>query len=312
VDVRSARRLLPQALLIVALLFAWMGTGDSPVRRYSLDASAQGYVDDGLKRALVTFATARALNAVLSLAQGTQVSVQPLGVGVQVSIGQVLRPINEVVGQFAELMLIASIAFGAMEILIRVGGHWTVTLALTIVAVWYLRLRSRGTASPAILVKLLAVLLFVRFAIPAVSIGSDAIYRTFMAGDYKASQEAIELSTGRIGSEVPHQPGLQDPNKGRDCGPLPDWLCRKLVGGSGEAPKAEPRADGGAVESGKGAALVDAPGRIEKLRNMAENIAEHIVRLMAVFVLQTMVLPLLLVWVLLRGMGVLLHRSAPR
>lgn len=309
---RSARRLLPQALLIVALLFAWMGTEDSPVRRYSLDASAQGYVDDGLKRALVTFATARALNAVLSLAQGTQVSVQPLGVGVQISLGQLLHPINEVVGQFAELMLIASIAFGAMEILIRVGGHWTVTLALTIVAAWYLTLRSRGAASPALLVKLLAVLLFARFAIPAVSIGSDAIYRTFMAEDYEASQQAIELSTGRIGGEVPRQPGLQDPKKGRDCGPLPDWLCRKLVGGSGEVQTADPKADGGGVESGKGAALVDAPGRIEKLRNMAENIAEHIVRLMAVFVLQTMVLPLLLVWILLRGMGVLLQRSAPR
>lgn len=309
---RSARRLLPPALLIVALLFAWLGTDGSPVRRYSLDASAQGYVDDGLKRAFVTFATARALNAVLSLAQGTQVSVQPLGVGVQISLGQLLHPINEVVGQFAQLMLIASIAFGAMEILIRVGGHWTVTLALTIVAVWYLAHRSRGAASPAFLVKLLAVLLFVRFAIPAVAIGSDAIYRTFMAEDYTASQQAIELSAGQIGSEVPHQPGLQDPKKSRDCGPIPDWLCRKLAGGSGEAQKADPKADGGGVESGKGAALVDAPGRIEKLRNMAESIAEHIVRLMAVFVLQTMVLPLLLVWVLLRGMGVVLQRSRSR
>src|SRR5512139_1881714 len=115
------RFVLP-GLLVVAVVFAWLGTASSPLRQYSLDESAQVYVDQGLKRALVTFATARTLNAVLSLAQGTQVSAQPLGVGVQVGLGQLLRPINEIVGQFADLMLAACIAFGAMEILIRVGS----------------------------------------------------------------------------------------------------------------------------------------------------------------------------------------------
>ena len=37
--------------LAVMLLLAWLGTFSSPLRQYSLDASAQHYVDDGLKRA---------------------------------------------------------------------------------------------------------------------------------------------------------------------------------------------------------------------------------------------------------------------
>ena len=174
--------------------------------RYSLDDSAQVYVDQGLKRALVTFATARTLNAALSLAQGTQVSAQPLGVGVQVGLGQLLRPINEIVGQFADLMLAACIAFGAMEILIRVGSHWSVTIALSAVALWYLAHFWRGTAVPFGVGKVLAILLLVRFAIPAVSIASDVIYRTFMAEDYQASQRAIALSTDRIRQDAPVQP----------------------------------------------------------------------------------------------------------
>ncbi|MCZ8284370.1 MAG: hypothetical protein O9353_02855, partial [Bacteroidia bacterium] len=47
-----------------------------------LDAPAMQQVDAGLKRALVSFATARLLNAVISVAQGTEASVQPFGVGV--------------------------------------------------------------------------------------------------------------------------------------------------------------------------------------------------------------------------------------
>lgn len=308
------RFVLP-ALLVVAVVLAWLGTANSPLRRYSLDDSAQVYVDQGLKRALVTFATARTLNAALSLAQGTQISAQPLGVGVQVGLGQLLRPINEIVGQFADLMLAACIAFGAMEILIRVGSHWSVTLALSALAVLYLAYRWRGTAVPFGLGKVLAVLLLVRFAIPAVSIATDVIYRTFMAEDYLASQQAIALSTDRIRQEAPAQSSQGPPTrKNEECWMLPDWLCKKLEGGSSVEQKVDPKAEPGLLDRVKGAVLVDLPGRIGKLGEVAESMTEHVVKLMVVFLLQTLVVPLALGWALLRGVGMLLQarpRSAP-
>ena len=309
-----SRFVLP-ALLVVAVALAWLGTSSSSLRRYSLDESAQGYVDQGLKRALVTFATARTLNAALSLAQGTQVSAQPLGVGVQVSLGQLLRPINEIVGQFADLMLAACIAFGAMEILIRVGSHWSVTIALTALALLYLAGRWRGVAVPFNVGKVLAVVLLIRFAIPAVSIASDVIYRTFMAEDYQASQRAIALSTDRIRQEAPAQPGQALPaRQGEDCRMLPEWLCRKLGAGSGVEQRTDPGAEPGLLDRVKGAVFVDVPGKIGKLGEVAESMTEHVVKLMVVFLLQTLVVPLALGWALLRGVGMLLRarpRSAP-
>ncbi len=307
----SLRFVLP-ALLVVAVLLAWLGTASSPLRRYSLDESAQVYVDQGLKRALVTFATARALNAVLSLAQGTQVSAQPLGVGVQVGLGQLLRPINEIVGQFADLMLAACIAFGAMEILIRVGSHWSVTIALSALALLYLAGRWRGAAAPFDVGKVLAVVLVIRFAVPAVSIASDVIYRTFMAEDYQASQQAIALSTDRISQAAPAQAGQALPaRKGEDCWMLPDWLCRKLDGGSGAGQPAETRPEPGLLDRARGAVALDVPGKIGKLGELAESMTEHVVKLMVVFLLQTLVVPLGLGWALLRGVGMLLQ-ARPR
>ena len=301
-------RFVVPALLVVAVVFAWLGTANSPLREYSVDASAQAYVDQGLKRALVTFATARTLNAALSLAQGTQVSAQPLGVGVQVGLGQLLRPINEIVGQFADLMLAACIAFGAMEILIRVGSHWSVTIALSTVALWYLAHFWRGTAAPFGVGKVLAILLVIRFAIPAVSIASDVIYRTFMAEDYQASQQAIALSTDRITQDAPVQSDQAPPTRKNDgCWMLPDWLCRKLEAGSNVEQKSEPKADAGLLDRVKGAVLVDVPGRIGKLGEVAESMTQHVVKLMVVFLLQTLVVPLALGWALLRGVGMLLQ-----
>jgi hypothetical protein len=65
-----ARRALVAFTMAAVTACAWLAP---------LDAPAMRQVDAGLKRALVSFATARLLNAVISVAQGTQASVQPFG-----------------------------------------------------------------------------------------------------------------------------------------------------------------------------------------------------------------------------------------
>ena len=89
-----------RTLLLLALLALLLGTWLAP-----LDKPAMQQVDAGLKRALVSFAAARALNSVISVAQGTEVSVEPLGVGVTLTPGQLLDPVNDLVEQFSNLML---------------------------------------------------------------------------------------------------------------------------------------------------------------------------------------------------------------
>ena len=88
---------------------------------------------------------------------------------------------------------------------------------------------------------------------------------------------------------------------------LPDWLCRKLDGGSSVEQKAETRAEPGLLDRVKGAVAVDVPGTIGKLGEVAESMTEHVVKLMVVFLLQTLVVPLALGWALLRGVGMLLQ-----
>jgi hypothetical protein len=53
---------------VVVLVGCWVAPIDTPAREQ---------VNDGLKRALTTFAAARALGAVVSAAQGTQVDATP-------------------------------------------------------------------------------------------------------------------------------------------------------------------------------------------------------------------------------------------
>lgn len=270
------RQVAVVTLITLVIIFTWI----TP-----LDSTANQQIDTGLKRALVSFATARALNGIISAAQGTQLAVEPGGVGVVFAPGQLLQPINELVEQFSNLMLAASVAFGIQKVLISIGAHWLSSLLLTTATLAGAALYLRQHAIPAWLARLLLVLLMIRFAIPIVTIGSDAVFREFMAADYQSSQQAIDLTSGQLAT-------LAAPTSAADG------------------------AQAGALEKFKSwwAQNADLKGHFEKLKQGAEQAAEHIIRLMAIFLLQTLVLPLLLLWILYvfaRGLFSFPARSRP-
>ncbi|MEI7614294.1 MAG: hypothetical protein WCK63_15440, partial [Betaproteobacteria bacterium] len=235
------------ALLVAALVAcSWL----SP-----LEPPANQTVDAGLKRALISFATARALNAVISVAQGTEIAFQPAGVGMIFSPGQVLDPVNDLVEQFSNLMLTASVAFGVEKVLITIGAHWGISLLLTLSALAWAAFYLRQSSSPSWLSRLLVLLLMARFALPLVVIGSDTLFEQFMHDDYQASQQGIELISGQLDKINPSSPataeapGLIDKFK--------DWAAQQP----------------------------DLKTRYSQLKQAAEQTTERIITLMVIFLL---------------------------
>ena len=234
-----------------------------------LDSAANQQVNAGLKRALVSFATARALNAVISVAQGTEVAVEPVGIGVNFAPGQLLDPINDLVEQFGDLMLVASVAFGVQKVLLSIGANWAVSLLLTVSSGFWAYYYLRQKPVPAWLFRTLIVLLMARFAMPVVTIGSDLVFQKFLAADYQASQQVIDTASGQLNN-------LNTPAR----------IASE---------------DTGMIEKFKGwmSQNTDVKGSFEKLKQAAEQMTEHMIKLMVIFLLQTLVIPLLLLWALL-------------
>lgn len=255
---RPVRQVILLLSAVAVILAAWFAP---------LDLPATERVDAGLKRSLVSFASARALNAVISAVQGTEISAQPMGFGVVFTPGQVLDPVNDLVEKFSDAMLAASIAFGVQKVLIGVGGYWPVSALLTFLVVLWAGLRLLGQAQQPRLARLLLVLVLVRFAIPAVTLGTDFLFEKFLAADYAASQQAIELASGQIEQSEP-------PVIASDTGVLDrmkNWFAEKNF---------------------------DASARLEALKQTAERITERVINLIVIFLLQTLVIPLLLLWAL--------------
>lgn len=233
-----------------------------------LDDFAMEQVDAGFKRAIVSFGTARLLGAVISVAQGTDVIMQPVGIGMKFAPGQVLQPIGDLVGKFADLMLTATVIFGAMKVLLLIGGNYWSSMAVTgatLLWIWYFW---RGRPSPLWLSRLAVILMLIRFAIPVVMVGSDAVFQQFMADDYKTSQSALDVTAGNIESSP--IPQTSSDNEIGMWEKMKTWVTTNI----------------------------DVPARLKSMAQGATKLVEHIIKLIVVFLLQTLVIPLVFFWAL--------------
>ena len=267
---RSARH----ATLVTLLVLLGLALGT-----VSVDGSAAEATQVGLKRALITFAAARGLNATLSVFQSAQVSGQFL-VGGSISPGQVLEPLNRLIEAFSSVMLAVSVVFGLQLVLLKMGAHWLVSAVLAGVAVLWGFSAWRGHAARAWLTPALVFLLMLRFALPFAVVGSEAAFQRFMADDYAAAQ-------GRTAAAPPAALDPPAPAASQPGGL--DALARLL-------------------DQARNAA--DIGRHIDTLKHWAEDRTEHVVKLMVVFVLQTLLLPLLLVWVFWRAVRLLTGMAA--
>jgi hypothetical protein len=261
-----------------------------------LDQRAAAQVDAGLQRALVSFAVARTLNAVISVAKGTQLAVEPGGLGMVFAPGQLLAPVDQLVEQFGTVMLAASVALGVQKLLLALGGGSAVAACLSLPACGWLWCLWRGVAVPPWLRSALVGVLLVRFLVPLVSVGNEALFQAMLPPTYDSSYAAVNGSTQALKSDA--QPVSAS---GPDAPPAT---------ASAPAPAAGPwwqRLKDRVTSAQAGLSVQPA---FTAMQARAEARVEHVVTLLAVFVLQTVLMPRVLVWLLWRGLLLGVRRVA--
>ena len=258
VNTTAARRLGLVLLTLAVLAGCWLAP--------AVDRTANEQVSTGLKRALTVFAAARALGAVISVAQGTQVAITPGGLGVSTAPGQALQPLNELVDQFAAVMLMASVSLGMQLLLLKIGAHWLVSAVLSAAVLVWLVLRWNGEGAAGRWFRpLLVLLLLARFAVPLSAMANEAVYRVFMQDEYQAQLAFIAESPAKVmGATVDGTPAADEGWRER----IERWW------------KGRP----------------DLKKVYDEIAKAASGWSESIVKLIALFILQTVVLPLVFLW----------------
>ncbi|MDX4038005.1 hypothetical protein [Aliarcobacter skirrowii] len=153
-----------------------------------VNESAKDVIDKSFNQALIVFGSAKALNAVISLAQGTEINL-PF---VVVAIGEVLDPINDLVEQFSLIMLASLVSLGIQKILLNFVSNdfFNLTFIISIIVFnIFLLLKFKNIESiKNIALKLTLILLFLRFSIPFVAYLNQYSYDYFIKPQYNIEQ----------------------------------------------------------------------------------------------------------------------------
>ncbi len=165
-----------------------------------LDNNAQSTTEASFKRALATFALARALNGVISVAQGTEIAVQPVGVGLTITVGEILDPLNDLVERFSWLALLACASLGTQMLMTELLSNVWVTSLLSVTGLAYLLVLwwPKGFAGREILLKTCLLLIFTRFVFTFVTLASGWINSAVLIDRQDASMERIAQTTENI------------------------------------------------------------------------------------------------------------------
>lgn len=246
-----------------------------------VDQRAEADYEKLFQRAFITFALARTINGVISVVQGTEVALQPAGVGVTLTPGEILDPVNDLVERFSWIMMGATISLGIQNVLLDVSAWWLIQLLLSVLAAWLLiRIWYPGKQDPrgvrkVLLVRMLLLLLFLRFAVPVMLIANDLLYQQFLEQRYEQSTEVITLA-GRELEQLQEEASAEDVQQGEQ-GVL----------------------DSIASAWSRTVDTVDLSGRLERMQQQAGEVIEHLLQLSVVFILQTGLLPVAFLWVFL-------------
>jgi hypothetical protein len=271
----------PRVIVLAALLLLVVAVSSIT----TVDRFAEQKYEALFQRAFVTFALARTLNGLISAVQGTELALQPAGVGVTLTPGEILDPVNDLVERFSWIMLGATISLGIQQVLLDVGQWWGVRLLVALLGVAWLvvRLRRRGSAggrsdnTEHILLRVLVIVLFLRFAVPVAMIANEALYNLFLESRYVESAQVIESAGEQLERTVERAEQV-NPADVEEPGFL-ESLGRSLSG-TREA--------------------LDFSERLDRISDRAAEVIEHLIQLSVVFVLQTGILPILFLWIFLQ------------
>lgn len=287
----SRRQKIMRTLIICLLI---LGIHIQPLRSVvfenrffkTADSVAEKWLEDSIKRALVAYGTARALNAVISVLKGSTVQAQPAGIGVTVAAGEVLDPLDDFVERFSWIVLVSLISLGVQRVMIEISPWLGLSLLCTsglLFMLPHLWMENR----PARLLrevgkKLLLAGLLIRFAIPGVVHLNGYAYESFLKQHHDAASSSIDREAeqfkGEENLEIQRESAPDDDTGG--------WAgkAKQAYNWAKQIVSEPARVVGGLKE------------KVDLLKQKTSDLIENFLQLAVFFVINTILLPLGFLW----------------
>lgn len=257
----------------------------------SLDTKSSEQLDSALVRSLSTFAIARALNGVVSVVQGTEVNISPAGIGATFAPGQLLDPINDMVERFSWVMLMSTVSIGVQEVMLHLGKTalfkilFAVSALLLLLQMWLPKLPLPWRPESSL--KVVIVLAVLRFSVPMLVMMNEVVYAYVLEPKYEQAFEEVSKTSVEVTVMIENAQSKEQAHMEAKSSFMDVLNVSKRY------------------ENYKLGLKKSVNQLIEKFNDAMESI----IRLITVFIISSIIIPLAALWLFIHGLGSVLRRD---
>ena len=261
----------------------------------SFDVKSSEQLDAAFKRSLVTFAVARGLNGLVSVVQGTEVSLTPAGVGVNFAVGEIVDPINDMVERFSWVMLMSSVSLGAQEMMLHLGktplfkAMFALSALLFLLLYWKPQFRAGKWYDWSL--KALLLLAVLRFSVPLLVMINTFVYEQILAEKYQRSSEVVFETSEEMKGMI--EEAKSDQQRTKENASQAPWYALDSLNINKQ------------YEAYKERLEATTDRFIEKFNTAMESIIE----LITIFIINSIIIPLLVLWLFVYGIGSIIRHD---
>ena len=244
-----------------------------------IDYNSSEQLDRAFTRSLSVFAIARSLNGLISVLQGTEVYATPAGVGVNFAVGQILDPMNDMLERFSWVMLMSTVSLGIQEIVLHfaqtpfVQGLLSLSVIGLLFMLWIPKLWHRSSFN--LIFKSFIVFSFVRFLVPLIVLINEGVYTYGLEEQYEKAKNSLEITQTQTEVLV-HQIRQNQAQQNSS------WLDSLNVNQQVQTFKLKMQ------------------NIWTNLKNKFNSAIDYMLSLIAIFIVQSVLLPLLSLWLFIR------------
>ncbi len=255
-----------------------------------LDSVAEEYTEQGIERSLIVFAISRSLNGVISVAQGTEVALSPAGVGLTFAPGQILDPVNDLIERFSWVVMVSGASLGIQRLFLEitssllVSGFLSLFILLYLLKIWAVFNYENTQFFPVSFLKTgLILLVFIRFSVPVIALLNEGLYLSYLQPQYTEAKVQLVNASDQIKSINESTHGNIDKSNDGMMEQVSHWLDQTKQS-------------------------LDIEKQMDSLKLAVSDMSHQVINLIVIFVVQTIIFPLLFLWLLVQSAKGIMRR----
>ena len=180
-----------------------------------LDNYVDDYTTSSITDAAITYATARGLNAVVSMIQSSSIHAGVGFVSGSVSIGELLDPVNDMLERFSSVMTVVLASLAAQKVLLLIASHKLFIYLLAFVGIAAILVINFGKAGiQNLFFRAFLVLAFIRFCLAIAVALNSGVDLLFLDQQTRENNEEIKAFQSNLleinGAEGVNAESLRD------------------------------------------------------------------------------------------------------